>query len=251
MTYRVDILWPGGNTTALVRGNIDRSQYADIATAIIQSDPTVEQVGFLEPPTSSNANIRLQMMGGEFCGNATRCAAYLYATGNSLSCCSCEVSGYDGIISAVIHKNQVALHLPGTLIHSLRSIPDGDVVDLKGIRHILLPYETSYEQQTHFVKAYRDSMPAIGICTYKKENDFFDLNPYVWVEVTKTLIHETGCGSGSIALAYLQFIKNEEQTLFHIRQPSGAMYEICLVLEESGISEIRFSGEVQYRGIMQ
>ena len=63
---------PAGNITAIVKDGVADDDYRSVAAAIMQ-DPQwkVEQVGFItEPKVGGEA--RLQMMGGEFCGNAAR-----------------------------------------------------------------------------------------------------------------------------------------------------------------------------------
>lgn len=73
-TQKVTILYPGGNTTAIVEGipssQLERRRINDV---IMKQYPKVEQVGFLDRSLP-----RLQMAGGEFCGNATRSAACLH-----------------------------------------------------------------------------------------------------------------------------------------------------------------------------
>ena len=71
------ILNPGGNITALVKeGNRPLDERKIINAKIMAKFPKVEQVGFVDySPT------RLVMAGGEFCGNATRCAAFLSLKG--------------------------------------------------------------------------------------------------------------------------------------------------------------------------
>ena len=70
---------PGGNDTALVlkKGYTPKEKIA-INNAILENDKTIEQVGFVD----SNYEPELQMAGGEFCGNATRSAAYYYLNGD-------------------------------------------------------------------------------------------------------------------------------------------------------------------------
>ncbi len=66
---------PGGNITALVEGcGYSSEEKKRINQMIMDKNPMVEQVGFL----STNEN-RLEMAGGEFCLNATRCAVFAYA----------------------------------------------------------------------------------------------------------------------------------------------------------------------------
>lgn len=69
----LNILNPGGNITGLVSEiPSNRSRRKFINDAVMKSFPQVEQVGFLDLRSR-----RLEMAGGEFCGNATRCAAFL------------------------------------------------------------------------------------------------------------------------------------------------------------------------------
>lgn len=71
------ILNPGGNITALAEGiPASRPLRKTINDEVMKVFPEVEQVGFLDRPIP-----RLEMAGGEFCGNATRCAAYLLLGG--------------------------------------------------------------------------------------------------------------------------------------------------------------------------
>ena len=65
---------PTGNITALVESSAEVSRQPFIADLIMQKHPEVEQVGFVE----FGEQVKLRMAGGEFCGNASMCAAALY-----------------------------------------------------------------------------------------------------------------------------------------------------------------------------
>ncbi len=76
---RYSIFDPTGNITALVESYVDIGRQPDIAADIMRMHPDVEQVGFVRfDETGSRAPVQLRMAGGEFCGNATMCAAALY-----------------------------------------------------------------------------------------------------------------------------------------------------------------------------
>ena len=65
---------PAGNITALVIGDeYNLEQRRLINSKIMEKETKVEQVGFL-----SKKDRKLTMAGGEFCGNATRCATVYY-----------------------------------------------------------------------------------------------------------------------------------------------------------------------------
>lgn len=69
-------LCPGGNPTILVTGPVDPARTADVSASLMHPmHMQAEQVGFV----SLGAVPHLQMMGGEFCVNATRAAALYLA----------------------------------------------------------------------------------------------------------------------------------------------------------------------------
>lgn len=68
---------PAGNITVVVDSFVPREQQSRVASELMKRDVTVEQVGFLEKPDDPCCAVRLQMMGGEFCGNASLSAAAL------------------------------------------------------------------------------------------------------------------------------------------------------------------------------
>ena len=73
MKYNLDYLRadPAGNITAFVIGDVDPAHRAKIANKIIDDyDPSVEQVGFISK--KADGSYRMDMMGGEFCANASR-----------------------------------------------------------------------------------------------------------------------------------------------------------------------------------
>ena len=71
---RYSILDPTGNITALVEGPVEPERYAPVASAVMRRHPAVEQVGFFSVKDGRPA---LAMAGGEFCVNASLCAAAL------------------------------------------------------------------------------------------------------------------------------------------------------------------------------
>ena len=69
---------PTGNITALVESAVEVPDQPAVAAGIMCRHPEVEQVGFLSLPAFP-ALPYLRMAGGEFCGNASMCAAALTA----------------------------------------------------------------------------------------------------------------------------------------------------------------------------
>ena len=64
-------LSPTQNVTVLATSPVPRAEQPAAAAKLLAYDGVGgEQAGFLEKPAHSAARARLQMMGGEFCGNA-------------------------------------------------------------------------------------------------------------------------------------------------------------------------------------
>lgn len=55
---------PGGNITAIVKGEFSYEDRIKISKSILKVDSMVEQVGFWMTPLRANARARLEMMGG-------------------------------------------------------------------------------------------------------------------------------------------------------------------------------------------
>ena len=98
-TFKYKILNPGGNRTALVINN-NYSDYEKkiINNIILKENKDVEQVGFINYKSKN-----LEMAGGEFCVNATRCAIWEYLNHN-FGKLNIKVSGCKELIVGGIDK---------------------------------------------------------------------------------------------------------------------------------------------------
>ncbi len=72
---KVTFVRPGGNDTAIVWDSVAREEQGDISKDIQRQYESIEQVMYVEHDDDNQ--IRGQMAGGEFCGNATRSLGYL------------------------------------------------------------------------------------------------------------------------------------------------------------------------------
>ena len=70
---------PSGNMTILIWSDVERVEQAKIANILMDCTYHLgaEQVGYVEESQNPKAIAHLQMMGGEFCGNATRSLAFM------------------------------------------------------------------------------------------------------------------------------------------------------------------------------
>lgn len=250
-------LCPGGNPTILFHDNallaLPAAARAAIATAALHADHLgADQAGFLD---TSRALPHMEMMGGELCVNATRCAALVFALTGLLP----EVSpgswsgemGASGIAGAVAVR--VTEKIPGVEYDAAVALPVPSVsescpkdtfppgvalVRLPGITHLLLdarifslppdPVAAAREKRAAYAL---DSLPAVGVIWHEPCGDTPTTRrilPVVHVAATQTEIRESACGSGSLALA-LCLARENGATAFAVRQPSGR--EITVQLE--------------------
>ncbi|MDR1863470.1 MAG: hypothetical protein LBQ67_06070 [Treponema sp.] len=74
MEYEMVVADPAGNITVFVLDPVDSPEERAALSKAILGDPLLkaEQAGFVIPPEREDGLWRLEMMGGEFCGNAAR-----------------------------------------------------------------------------------------------------------------------------------------------------------------------------------
>ncbi|MDQ0883549.1 diaminopimelate epimerase [Peribacillus sp. V2I11] len=107
---------PTQNMTILVKTNYLVEEYKHIASKIMSYDSVhAEQVGFIEKPINNKAAAKLQMAGGEFCGNACMALAAFIASEkglkhNDLAEIILEASGTDKLITCQMKRNLDEYH---------------------------------------------------------------------------------------------------------------------------------------------
>ena len=224
---------PCGNITGFVVAPVYpgyRKAYTDCI--IEQIDKDVEQVGFISP-AYEGAPLRMDMMGGEFCANATR-AYGLYSAGfydtDGLVDIEVYVSGHQGTTDVIADvKNQkayVALDAPIGRENLTIAGKYCTLIKLHGISHLVV----EAEEDRDFVdkalevlkKDYKDD--AYGVLFFNKEK--LEMIPYVYVEGSETLFREGSCGSGTVAVVnYLEsdIDKLDEDYKIAIKNPAGEL----------------------------
>ena len=115
---------PTENMTLLIESPVPREKQLEVAEKLIAYGSVyAEQAGYIEEPEDPRAEKRLQMMAGEFCGNASLSLAAALAEEKGLSVGEeteivLEVSGADRLVNCHLRKEekgffgQVALPLP-------------------------------------------------------------------------------------------------------------------------------------------
>jgi len=201
---------PAGNITLLVLSPVEKPARAETAARLMGMPQfQAEQVGFRCPPQAGGDG-RLEMMGGEFCGNATRAFGMLLARERGgLPQARVEASGCPGLVTVDVdleagtaraemplplwERRVQVLGMPGTLVH------------LGGISHLVVedvPPSLEFFQKAEPLFQEIFGLDAYGVVFLDTEGG--TMTPLVKVPATGTLVWEGSCGSGSLAAAIAQ-----------------------------------------------
>lgn len=179
----------GGNKTALV-WECPHSEQHTYAKSLLHH---VEQVGFVY----EGASPKLTMMGGELCVDGMLALA-------SVSRAATEALTASGVRGPVTYRQvkgetEITFDLPYTT--------EENIVLFEGIGFMCVEKEQMLTKQKfqHYIQKYK--VPAFGIIVYTGEQ----ISPWVYVAETDSLIQETACGSGSIALHLIHGISRVVQ----------------------------------------
>lgn len=237
MKIHYTLIDPTKNMTVLVETPVERCHHIAVANALMADIPDAEQVGFVEPPSRAGSWARLQMMGGEFCGNATMSLGALLASRDRLAPgewveIPLDVSGASDPLICRIETQEdsflgtVAMPLPEKIqphTFPLRgqaaSFP---VVYLPGIYHIIVPADRiSPEEAEQLIRLWGAEFDAeaVGILLYEEAR--CQMSPLVLVKPTDSAVWERGCGSGSASIGSYRAFLNERDTVTALRQPGG------------------------------
>ena len=201
------ILNPGGNKTAIVIGNkYNKAEKKQINNNILKENLDVEQVGFID-----TREYKLEMAGGEFCVNATRCAIWQYLGGKQgdielkVSGCKNKIKGgitrendvyvnmqMDNKISNIINTNGIFnfVKLDGILLSVVN-----EQNSEKFIKILREDENKAKKELKKMMKKFDTDENAVGIILLEKEKKKTKINPIIWVKTIDTLYYETACGS--------------------------------------------------------
>ncbi len=278
---------PSGNPTILLRAaDVPPARRADVAGAVMSPlHIGGEQVGYIRLQDMP----RLDMMGGEFCLNATRAFAALLdelgmltQDGNNadIRMGQVEVSGVDTPVAVRVTRQKDALPFAEACLHfealpSPEEVTDGlRLVRVPGISHLVQEGDVpSKERLESLCSAQRrdcglEQNEAVGHLWISRpertasENSgstapvFLQLAPVVWVRDTATLCSESACGSGTLACALAEHALTGA-TMFSILQPSGIPLSVRIEKMPEGWDiwvggpvRITARGETDLRGIL-
>lgn len=274
---------PAGNTTIFIFDQLPHPIHGKVSQYLMKSNCLcADQVAFIEKPKSSSASAHLQMMGGEFCGNALRAlAALLFLKGypkickqketeTDISINRCdyavvplEISGYDGVIKAEVKVidsiNRILLSkapIPVPLkikkvnfdLVCLNLTKEGTVVEFPGITHVVFQDITPEKKIVFDVQKQLRMMGAdvdvLGIMFYQPNQE--TMTPLVYVRVSDSLVWEGSCGSGSVAVASTIAMERKESIKnLKLKQPGGEI-EIDISYTDEKINKAIIQGLVSF-----
>lgn len=256
---------PTGNITALVETAVDIAEQPAAAARIMELEPDVEQVGFIsyeEDAEAGGVPVSLRMAGGEFCGNATMCAAALFAIRSGLQGGAVPVKVWG--ISApfeVSLERQAALAFsaavvmpPARGIRTINLMPsdpadasgileDGGtdgisailslpIVEMEGISHIIIEPDSGFfgikEDKTLAETLLRQwcgvlGADCLGMMFLGEGAALRPMTPLVYVPGADTMFWENSCASGSAAAGMYLAAKAGSPVDVTFDEPAGRL----------------------------
>lgn len=257
---RAAIVYPSGNTTAVVFDQVLSVDREKLNTQVMEAwkqqavgEPEIEQCCFITVPKDERAVARVEMFGGEFCGNATRSVIQLVTDGKDYQG-MIEVSGVDRPLNFNVKDGSVAVEMPLPQNGELATkVAEGILVQLDGIAQLVV---TDVEQQGK--RSPRELLkdllqenkyglagqPAVGITYYDPVSAKAEFG--VWVKEINTIFDETACGSGTCAIGIASALKIKQNQRLEVIQPSGESIttEAMFDSETGKVTASNISGKV-------
>ena len=233
MKLRLVMADPAGNRTALVLSPVPPERYAPLSRAVMAlPELGAEQVGFVCPPRRQGSAGRLEMMGGEFCGNAARSFGLLLAArqGQQPRRVPIEISGCGDLlpVEADPGRNTAASPMPLPEAFERLAVPELSplplpAVLLPGITHVIAEGTAPSPEAFAAVRKAADARwdwDALGVL-FLSAGGFA---PAVAVRATGSVVFESSCASGSTALAsWLSREAGDGAAAYTFPQPGGTL----------------------------
>ena len=245
MRIRMILADPAGNLTALALTPVEPALRAQIAARIMPA-AQVEQVAFIDEASLLSPLPRMDMMGGEFCGNATRAFGLYAARRRGLGETQIRV-GVSGAREPVIvtldpprGRAHARMPLPIALTHIRAAERDIPLVRMEGIAHAVLRDADPSPALAQEVLAAMPREDAQGVLFVRGNR----MTPLVRVDATDTCVWESSCGSGSVALAWLlaRHMPDGEHA-FSFDEPGGTL-EVVVNRREGRAAAVTMGGRV-------
>ncbi|MBR3330264.1 MAG: hypothetical protein IKG25_03505 [Mogibacterium sp.] len=243
---------PTGNITALVETAVDIADQPAAASHIMELEPDVEQVGFIsyeEDPAAGGAPVSLRMAGGEFCGNATMCAAALFAIRSGLQggAVPVKVWGISAPFEVMLERQaalnySAAVSIPPALDMDELRLADGmlpgsdslslPIVRMEGISHVIIEPDSGFfglkddpALAETLLRGWCGVLGAecLGMMFLGEGTAIRPMIPLVYVPGADTMFWENSCASGSAAAGMYLAAKAGAPVDVTFDEPAGRM----------------------------
>lgn len=226
---------PTGNATILVLTPVEPARRAPMAEALMaRSRGWAEQVGFVSRTPEGDS--RLDMMGGEFCGNAALSLTAYLADRQGLPEAEMRlsVSGAEESVRCAVRREGDGYLGTVTMPRPL-SVREEDfrlggetlrfwTACLPGITHVLVPLGELTRTQAEYAAplwAQAAEADALGVLLFDERA--LRMEPLVYVPATRTAVWERGCASGTAAVGACLAVRRGESAVADVRQPGGVI----------------------------
>lgn len=235
-----------GNPTAIIYGQYFSAIKADINKQIFNTNPIVEQIGYIY---QKNSKPYFEMMGNEFSGNGCRIAGYSLLNGkNGIIKFNTSGTKKEIIIKIINYNSTLTLSYCFDKNKIIKN-NFGFLIKLFGSYIFVLDEKENPVKIKKIINSNKEKN-AVGIMFINQLNEeVVKLNPYFYVKKTNTLINETSCGSGSaVAGIYLSWINKCYYNNLEIKQPSGESIFISTIYKNKTVNNISISGKIKKIG---
>ena len=240
---------PAQNYTLFVTSPVAADLRPKVAAALMKrQNPPAEQVAFV---TAASPLPRMEMMGGEFCGNASRSFGMISAMKQGLTTGKIMV-GVSGCahpleVEVDLTANSARVQMPlHKTLHQLEvnghSVP---VLVFEGLCHAVLECAPDAALAQQVIRQISASFVTDAVGVIFLQHDPLYITPVVYVPATDSTVWEHSCGSGSLAAALWMALCQPKNGLqrYRIAQPGG-MLEIDLKVEDGRVTAAWLGGPV-------
>jgi len=244
---------PSGNTTAFVLTPVPPALRPAVARQVMAA-LAAEQVAFVHDG-------RMDMMGGEFCGNASRSFALwqAYAAPDGLSLLPAPPRQETVTVSGAAHPLTVSLSAEGGVFHAAihmplprRVLPLAEsplgactLVEYPGISHLVLENAVPGAEDVSHAHTLLSSHKAEDGCFGLLYLSGSTMRPLVYVRDTDTLIWESSCASGTCAAAAARALAAGSSLTLELFQPGGSLKAKAAV-ENGVLTDLTLDGPVTF-----